>query len=151
MTQYAIPGYPISHDGTPSSIYQRADPPDLAQVSNYTLVGGRCLHVTNRSRPYVHSVYTLMCGVSSRALRKLIVSRSYEQSTIITRGWDPRGGSIPEPLNFTTSETPSTNNAFLQNATFCYRLNSALFFLLYFMTGHPICDRIDTRNEPRSV
>ena len=25
----------------PSSIYHWADPPDLAQVSNYTLVGGR--------------------------------------------------------------------------------------------------------------
>ena len=33
--------------------------------------------------------------------------------------------------------------------TFCYRLkNSALFFLLYFMTGRPICDRIDTRTNP---
>ena len=34
---------PISHYGTPSSIYQRAGPPDLAQVSNNTLVGGQCL------------------------------------------------------------------------------------------------------------
>ena len=45
VTQYAILGYPISHYGTPSSIYQRTGPPDLAQVSNHTLVSGRCTSV----------------------------------------------------------------------------------------------------------
>ena len=30
------------------------------------------------------TTFPLMCGVSSRALRKLILSWSYEQSTIIT-------------------------------------------------------------------
>ena len=43
VTQYAIPGYPISHYGTPSRIYRRAGPPDLAQVYNHALVGRRCL------------------------------------------------------------------------------------------------------------
>ena len=36
-------GTPYLTTEPPSSIYQRADPPDLAQVSNYTLVGGQCL------------------------------------------------------------------------------------------------------------
>ena len=37
-------GTPYLTTEPPSSIYLRADPPDPAQVSNNTLVGGQCLH-----------------------------------------------------------------------------------------------------------
>ena len=51
-------GTPYLTTEPPSSIYQRADPPDPAQVSNHTLVGVQCLHVESRLRPVLGFVFS---------------------------------------------------------------------------------------------